>query len=68
MEPAALAFDLSFTALEEHSVELWLATEWLGLPAVNALLNTLQSQALLAQTRLLPGYDIEPLGKTITIN
>ena len=64
MEPAALAFDLSFTALEEHSVELWLATEWLGLPAV----NTLQSQALLAQTRLLPGYDIEPLGKTITIN
>ena len=68
MEPAALAFDLNFTALEEHRVELWLAAEWLGLPAVTALLNTLNSQALLAQTQLLPGYDIEPLGQTITTN
>jgi DNA-binding XRE family transcriptional regulator len=62
MEAAASAFDLAFTPLEEHEVELWLATEWLDLPAATSLLNVLHGKSLAAQVQLLPGYDQTQLG------
>lgn len=65
MEPAALAFDLRFTALEEHTVQLWIAHEWMSLPSVSALLQTLTGQAALQRARLLPGYDTTSFGTEI---
>lgn len=62
MEAAASAFDLAFTPLEEHQVELWLADEWLALPAATSLLNVLHGKSLAAQVQLLPGYDQTQLG------
>ena len=62
MEAAATAFDLAFTPLEEHQVELWLAAEWVALPAVTSLLNVLHGKTLTTQVQLLPGYDQTQLG------
>lgn len=57
MEAAAFAFGLRFTPLEQHAVELWIAEDWATLPAVVALLGVLNSEALIARSRLLGGYD-----------
>lgn len=65
MEAAAAAFELAFTPLEEHRVELWIADEWMPLPAVTTLLNVLHGKALPAQLHLLPGYDQTKLGTQI---
>lgn len=65
MEAAATAFELAFTPLEEHRVELWVAEEWMPLPAVTTLLNVLHGRALPAQLHLLPGYDQTNLGTQI---
>lgn len=65
MEAAAAAFELAFTPLEEHRVELWIADEWMPLPAVTTLLNVLHGKALPAQLHLLPGYDQTRLGTQI---
>ena len=65
MEAAALAFDLPFTPLEQHSVELWVALEWVTLPATIALLEALASEALVARSRLLGGYDTTGCGDEI---
>lgn len=57
MESAAVSFGLGFAPLEEHVVELWLAEEWAGLPAAQAFVDALGSEALVRRSRLLPGYD-----------
>lgn len=62
MEPAAVAFDLGFAALEAHVVELWVAVPWVGLPAATALVEALGSRALAARVALLPGYDLTGAG------
>ncbi|KQY59831.1 hypothetical protein ASD11_09910 [Aeromicrobium sp. Root495] len=57
MEPAAHSLGLGFVALEEHTVELWFAEEWTGLPAAQAFVELLGSPALARRSTLLPGYD-----------
>jgi DNA-binding XRE family transcriptional regulator len=62
IEPAALAFELAFTPLEAHAVELWIAQPWVDLPAATALVGALTSPSLVARARLLPGYDLGDCG------
>lgn len=66
MEAAAVAFNLGFTPLEEHDVELWLAEQWVGLPAAGAFLESLRSEGLAHQARLLAGYDRTRCGDELT--
>ncbi|WP_229053825.1 substrate-binding domain-containing protein [Aeromicrobium sp. Leaf350] len=65
MEPAALALGLAFAPLETHAVELWLAEEWVSLPAATALLEVLSSEALVRRARLLGGYDPSGCGSPV---
>lgn len=65
MEPAAIAYGLGFTGLETHTIELWLAEEWVGLPAAIALLEVLNSDALLRRVQLLGGYDPSGCGSAV---
>lgn len=62
MEPAAMAFDLSFSSLEEHEVELWLDERWISLPAAGVLLETLTGDPLASRAARLPGYDLAGAG------
>lgn len=65
MEPAALALNLPFTALEQHTVQLWIDRRWLALPAVTALLDTLTGDGLRQRARLLGGYDATGCGTAL---
>lgn len=62
MEAAAVAFGLEFSALEEHVVELWLAEQWVSLPAATAMIEVLNSAALARRAVLLGGYDVSSCG------
>ncbi len=62
MEPAAIAFDLGFTPLEEHVVELWVDERWATLPAATALLEVASSPGLVDRAALVPGYDLTDSG------
>jgi len=66
MEAAAAAFDLGFTPLETHDVELWLAEQWTALPAAAAFVESLRSDALAGRARLLAGYDRTGCGDELT--
>ncbi len=62
IEPAALAFGLGFTPLEEHTVELWIDERWANLPAAVALLEMASSPGLDRRAALVPGYDVTDAG------
>ena len=61
-EAAARAFDLSFVALEDHTVELWLADRWLDHPAAQALADVLTSSAFTDRVSHFAGYDLTGCG------
>lgn len=65
MEAAARAFDLGFTPLEAHEVELWIDTRWLELPAARALVDQLSEPALARRAALLAGYDMSRCGEAV---
>jgi DNA-binding XRE family transcriptional regulator len=58
MEAAAHAFGLPFLPLEAHDVELWIAERFVDHPAVQSLLDQLDTQALTARASALGGYDL----------
>ena len=62
MRPAATAFGLSFLALEEHEVQLWVAPEWWDHPGVQALLDEIASRAFRRRLGHLGGYDLARAG------
>ena len=62
-EPAARAFHLQFLALEEHTVEIWLAEQWDE--AVDALGNMLVSAAFTQRVAQFGGYDLTGCGTRI---
>jgi DNA-binding XRE family transcriptional regulator len=64
-EAAARAFDLRFFALENHSVEIWLAQHWLDHPGTNALGELLASDAFTERIAHLAGYDLARCGTRI---
>lgn len=64
-EAAAHAFGLRFLALEEHTVEIWLAERWFGHPAVSALGELLGGQGFRERVGQFGGYDLAGCGQTV---
>lgn len=62
MEPASAALGLAFAPVETHSVELWVAAQWLDHPGVAALVGLLPSPALRARLGAVRGYDLDGIG------
>ena len=62
MEASARSFHLGFTALEEHTVELWLDARWAALPAAVTLVEVLAGSSLQTRLRLIGGYDLTDCG------
>jgi transcriptional regulator with XRE-family HTH domain len=65
-ESAACAFGLRFLALEEHAVEVWLAEEWLDLPAATAMTELLSSAAFTERVAQFGGYDLAGCGTRLS--
>jgi DNA-binding XRE family transcriptional regulator len=65
MEAAAVAHRLSFAAIEEHDVELWIDERWADLPGVTALLDTLTSAAFLRRVERIGGYELARCGTEV---
>jgi DNA-binding XRE family transcriptional regulator len=61
-EAAARAFDLRFLALEDHTVEIWLARRWLHHPGSTALGEVLATGAFTERIAHLAGYDLTGCG------
>jgi DNA-binding XRE family transcriptional regulator/molybdate-binding protein len=64
-EAAARAFDLRFLAIEDHTVEIWLAQRWLDHPGANALAEILASTAFTERLANFAGYDLTGCGTRI---
>lgn len=64
-EAAARAFDLRFFALEDHTVEIWLAERWLDHPGAEALAGLLASSAFMKPVSHFGGYDLAGCGTRI---
>jgi len=64
-EAVAHAFDLRFLALENHTVEIWLAQRWLDHPGANALAELLASSAFTERVSQFGGYDLADCGSRI---
>ncbi|MDQ3784866.1 MAG: helix-turn-helix domain-containing protein [Actinomycetota bacterium] len=58
MRPAATAFGLSFLALEEHDVQLWVAAQWWEHPGARALAEVIASGGFSRRLAHLGGYDL----------
>ncbi|MCL3861819.1 substrate-binding domain-containing protein [Actinotalea sp. K2] len=58
MEPAALSAGLSFTPLEEHHVEIWVAEQHAEHPAALALVELLSTADLIRRLAAIPGYEV----------
>ena len=65
-EAAARAFGLHFLALEEHSVQIWLADCWRDHPGVEALGNLLGTAAFTERVAQFGGYDLAGCGSRVT--
>lgn len=66
-EAAARAFNLRFFALEDHTVEIWLAHQWLEHPGTDALAELLASAAFTQRLAHLAGYDLAGCGMRISL-
>jgi DNA-binding XRE family transcriptional regulator len=64
-EGAARTFDLSFIALEDHVVEIWVANRWLDHPGVEALGEVLATSAFTARVAHFGGYDLAGCGELV---
>lgn len=64
-EAAARAFDLTFLALEEHVVQIWLAERWRDHPGAAALGNLLAGAAFTDRVAQFGGYDLAGCGATV---
>jgi hypothetical protein len=62
MEPAAHAFGLAFSTLEEHCAELWIDARHREHRAVESLVSTLRSSAFIDRLSLVGAYDTEGCG------
>jgi DNA-binding XRE family transcriptional regulator len=64
-EAAARAFDLRFLALEDHTVEIWVAQRWLDHPGTSALAELLSSAAFIERVAHFAGYDLAGCGTRV---
>jgi len=65
-EPAAAAFGLRFLALEEHTVQLWVAERWREHPGAIALGELLVTRAFTERVGQFGGYDLGECGAPAT--
>jgi hypothetical protein len=64
-EGAARAFDLSFVALEDHVVEVWITDRWLDHPGIDALGEILTTTAFTERVAHFGGYDLSHCGERV---
>jgi hypothetical protein len=64
-EAAARAFGLDFLALEDHTVEVWVAERWAEHPGVEALGEVLTGRAFAERVAHFGGYDLKGCGDRI---
>jgi DNA-binding XRE family transcriptional regulator len=64
-QAAARAFDLRFLALEDHTVEIWVAERWGDHPGTTALAELLASTAFTQRVAQFGGYDLAGCGTLI---
>ncbi len=64
-ESAARAFDLRFRPLEHHTVEVWLARDWVQHPAAESFGELLRDPAFIERVARLAGYDLEDCGERL---
>jgi len=64
-EAAARAFGLSFLALENHVVEVWIAQRWIDHPGVDALGDLLATAAFTERIAHFGGYDLTGCGARV---
>lgn len=64
-EGAARSFDLSFLALEDHVVEVWVGERWLDHPGVSALEELLNTAAFTERVANFGGYDLAHCGERV---
>lgn len=64
-EGAARAFDLSFIALEDHVVEVWISDRWRDHPGIDALGETLAARAFTERVTHFGGYDLSHCGERV---
>jgi DNA-binding XRE family transcriptional regulator len=64
-ESAAAAFGLRFHSLEHHTVQIWVAEQWLSHPSVSVLGDLLVSRAFRDRVSLFGGYDLIDCGRRI---
>jgi DNA-binding XRE family transcriptional regulator len=64
-EGAARAFGLAFLALEDHTVEVWVAERWLGHAGIDALGELLATTAFTQRVAQFGGYDLTGCGELI---
>ncbi len=62
---AARTFELTFLALEEHVVEVWVSERWLDHPGVNALGELLATPAFTERVAHFGGYDLTDCGERV---
>jgi DNA-binding XRE family transcriptional regulator len=62
MEPAAINWQLAFSPLEEHVVEVWVDARWREHPAVATLGALLRSTEFGTRMSLVGGYDLAGCG------
>lgn len=65
IEPAALANGLSFHALETHTSELWVATDHVDNPLMNAFMNELVGGRVHRRLAAIGGYDLTDNGAEV---
>lgn len=65
-EAAATALGLSFVALEEHTVEIWIARTWATHPEAIALQDLLGHPAFTKRVARFRGYDLSGCGENRT--
>jgi DNA-binding XRE family transcriptional regulator len=64
-EGAARTFDLSFLALEDHIVEVWISDRWLDHPGIDALGEVLTTSAFTERVARFGGYDLSHCGERV---
>lgn len=65
IEPAALAMDSGFHALQRHEAELWVGERWLDDRGVEELLGLIVSSRFQRRLRAVGGYDLEGVGRRV---
>jgi PBP superfamily domain len=64
-ESAARAFGLSFMALEEHAVQVWVADRWTAQPAFAAFGEVISSAAFTSRVSQFGGYELADCGSRV---